>query len=68
MALMNYDPMAGRGDSPFGPCDSKLQIAEQAGVGTRDLRRIEVVGTPIAEARFDFRALRERREARKPDA
>jgi hypothetical protein len=26
------------------------------------------VGTPIAEARFDFRALRERREARKPDA
>ena len=62
MALMNYDPMAKRGEMPFGPCDNKLELAERAGIGTRDLRRIEVIGTPIEQARFDFKALRIRRE------
>jgi hypothetical protein len=47
--------MADRGTPPFETCDSTLRLAEQLGVGTRDLSRIEVLGTPIAEARFDFR-------------
>jgi uncharacterized protein (DUF362 family) len=55
-ALMGFDPMADRGAPPFETCDSTLRLAEQLGVGTRDLRRIEVVGTPIREAVFRFRA------------
>jgi hypothetical protein len=39
---------------PFEKCESTLQLAEQLGVGSRDLGQIEVLGTPIAKARFDF--------------
>jgi uncharacterized protein (DUF362 family) len=57
MAVMGFDPMAIRGTAPFETCDSTLLLAEQLGVGTRDLKRIEVVGTPIREALFSFRAV-----------
>ena len=63
MALMGFDPMADRGTPPFERCDSTLKLAEDVGVGTRDLKRIEVLGTPIAEARFDFAGLRKARRA-----
>jgi len=54
-ALMGFDPMAGRGTPPFENRDSTLQLAEENGVGTRDLDRIEVIGAPIQDAVFDFR-------------
>ena len=54
MAAMGFDPMADRGTAPFETCDSTLRLAEHLGVGTRDLSRIEVVGTPISKARFRF--------------
>lgn len=54
MATMGFDPMADRGTPPFETCDSTLRLAEHLGVGTRDLSRIEVVGTPISQARFRF--------------
>jgi uncharacterized protein (DUF362 family) len=57
LALMGFDPMADRGTAPFERCDSSLKLAEELGVGTRDLQRIEVIGTPIAQARFNFRAV-----------
>jgi uncharacterized protein (DUF362 family) len=57
MALMGFDPMADRGTPPFERCDSTLRLAEQLGVGTRDLNQIEVLGTPIAKARFNFRTV-----------
>ena len=57
MALMGFDPMADRGTAPFERCDSLLRLGEDLGVGTRDLKRIEVIGTPITQARFDFRAV-----------
>jgi uncharacterized protein (DUF362 family) len=63
MALMGFDPMAERGTPPFEVCDSTLKLAEDAGVGTRDLKRIEVIGTPIAQAVFDFAGMRKRRRA-----
>ena len=63
MAVMGFDPMAERGTPPFERCDSTLQLAEAVGVGTRDLKRIEVIGTPIAEARFDFASIRRKRLA-----
>lgn len=66
MAAMNYDPMAPRGQVPFDvPCENTLQLAEEKGLGTRDLKRIEVVGTPVSEVMFDFKALRARRAARR---
>lgn len=54
-ALMGFDPMAERGAAPFEKSDSTLMLAEQLGLGTRDLHRIEVIGVPISQARIDFR-------------
>ncbi len=54
-ALMGFDPMADRGTAPFEKCDSTLKLAEQLGLGTRDLNRIEVIGVPISKARISFR-------------
>jgi len=56
----------GRGTPPFETCDNTLKLAEEAGVGTRDLKRIEVIGTPIADARFDFAAIRQKRRGAPP--
>jgi uncharacterized protein (DUF362 family) len=55
VALMGFDPMADRGKAPFETCDSTLRLAEELGAGTRDLSRIEVVGTPIRDAVYPFR-------------
>jgi uncharacterized protein (DUF362 family) len=55
MAIMGFDPMAERGTAPFETCDNTLRLAEELGVGTRDLRQIEVIGTSIREALFKFR-------------
>lgn len=55
MAVMGFNPMADRGTAPFEHCDSTLRLAEELGVGSRDLRRIEVIGAPIEQVRFDFR-------------
>ena len=55
MAIMGFDPMADRGTAPFETSDNTLRLAEELGVGTRDLRQIEVIGTPIKEALFKFR-------------
>ena len=63
-AVMGFDPMAARGTPPFETCDNTLRLAEDAGLGTRDLKRIEVVGTPVVLARFDFASLRRARRAR----
>jgi uncharacterized protein (DUF362 family) len=63
MAVMNFDPMADRGTPPFETCDSTLRLAEEAGIGTRDLKRIEVVGSRIEQVRFDFAGLRKQRRS-----
>jgi uncharacterized protein (DUF362 family) len=57
-ALMGFDPMADRGRPPFETCDSTLRLAEDHGVGTRDLQKIEVVGAPIRGNVFSFRERR----------
>ena len=54
-AVMGFDPMADRGTVPFEVCDSTLRLAEDLGVGTRDLKRIEVIGGSIADVVFDYR-------------
>src|SRR6201994_3770005 len=54
MAVMGYDPYAERGTPPFIRGDNSLRFAEEAGIGTRDLKRIEVVGLSIKDAHIDF--------------
>jgi uncharacterized protein (DUF362 family) len=63
MSVMGFDPMADRGTPPFEACDSTLRLAEDRGLGTRDLKRIQVIGTPVEQARFDFAAIRRKRRA-----
>ncbi|MCS6954299.1 MAG: DUF362 domain-containing protein [Bryobacterales bacterium] len=53
-AVMGYDPRAERGTAPFRDCDNTLRLAEAVGLGTTDLRRIEVRGLSIREALFPF--------------
>jgi len=55
MAIMGFDPMADRGKPPFELCDNMLRFSEELGVGTRDLRNIEVIGTPIKDVVLNFR-------------
>jgi uncharacterized protein (DUF362 family) len=54
-AVMGYDPRAQRGTKPFETCDNTLLLAEELGVGSADLSRIEVRGAPIAKVRTEFR-------------
>ena len=45
---------APRDTPPFRKCDNTLLLAEANGVGSADLKRIEVVGVPIATAVYKF--------------
>jgi uncharacterized protein (DUF362 family) len=66
MAVMGFDPMADRGTPPFESCESIVKLAEEAGLGTRDLKRIEVLGAAIAESKFDFAQIRKTRRSTPP--
>lgn len=55
-AIMGYDPRAVRGAKPFRTCDNTLLLAEAHGIGTTDLKRIEVRGVPIAQALYRYEA------------
>lgn len=61
MAVMGFDPMADRGRAPFETSDNTLRLAEELGVGTRDLKRIAIAGAPIRDVLCDFRNLTEPR-------
>ena len=63
MSVMGFDPLADRGTPPFERCDSIVKLAEEAGLGTRNLSRIEVIGASIADVRFDFAAIRKQRRS-----
>ena len=43
-------------DEPFQYADNMMLLAEAVGLGSADLKKIEVRGTPIKDARFDFEA------------
>jgi len=53
-AVMGYDPAAKAGTGPF-PGDNHLAMAFELGLGTLDLKEIEVVGVPLKEAAHPFR-------------
>jgi uncharacterized protein (DUF362 family) len=49
--LMGFaEPRAPRGQAPFIHCENHLLLAEQAALGTADLKKIEVRGMPIQKA------------------
>ena len=54
MSAMGYNPRAARGTAPFRNCENTLLLAEGHGVGTTDLARIEVRGTPIQQALYRY--------------
>jgi uncharacterized protein (DUF362 family) len=57
VAVMGYtNPQATRGTAPFTSCDNHLLLAEQAGVGTADLSKIEVLGMSISQALYPYPA------------
>lgn len=54
MGVMGYDPKARRGTRPFIRGDNTLTLAEDVGIGTADLYRIEVAGLAIKDAIYDY--------------
>jgi uncharacterized protein (DUF362 family) len=52
-ALMGYNPRDRR-KGVFARCENTLLLAEELGLGSADLKQIEVRGTSIAEAMFPF--------------
>lgn len=55
-AVMGYNPTADRGTRPFETCDNTMLLAERHGLGTTDLKRIEVRGLSVEQALFPFSA------------
>lgn len=53
-AVMGYDPRAARGVHPFDYGDNTFLLAEQAGLGSADLARIDVRGMTIEKARYPY--------------
>ena len=54
MAVMGYSHQAERGTKPFLRGDNTLRLAEAVGLGTTDLKRIEVAGLSIKDAFCDY--------------
>ena len=59
-AAMGFDPQAEHGQFPFQG-DNHLRLLAAVGVGTNDLKRIEVRGLPLAQAVFPYQP-RDRRQ------
>jgi len=55
-AVMGFDPRAAHFTLPFETRENHLLIAEQAGIGTADVSRIDVRGLRIEDVRTPFRA------------
>jgi uncharacterized protein (DUF362 family) len=55
-AVMGYNTRASRGDAGFPHCDNMLVLAEQRGLGSTDLKRIEVRGVSIEDALYRYDA------------
>ncbi|MFZ5828741.1 MAG: DUF362 domain-containing protein [Planctomycetota bacterium] len=56
-AVMGFDPMAAHSRPPFQG-ENHLRLLAEAGVGTNDPARIEVLGVPLKDAVFPFQARR----------
>jgi hypothetical protein len=53
-AVMGYNPRSRRGEPGFRKCDNQLVLAEQRGLGSCDLQRIDVRGISIEQALYKY--------------
>ena len=53
-AVMGFDPTTEYPEAPFLYGENYLNLARDLGLGSNDLDKIEVVGVPIDEVRFNF--------------
>ena len=53
-AMMGYNPRATRGTAPFANADNTMLLAEAVGVGSTDLKRIDVRGVSIEQALYRY--------------
>jgi len=53
-AAMGFDPLAGPPTLPFIRSDNYLTMAGELGMGSNDLRRVEVVGTALDDVKVQF--------------
>ncbi len=53
-AVMGYDPRAAHRTKPFENGENHLLLAEQAGLGTADLTRIDVRGLSVEKALYPY--------------
>ena len=58
-AAMGFDPLASPPTPPFIRADNYLTIAEYIGMGSNDLRNIQVIGASIDDVEFNFEPARE---------
>ncbi len=66
VSVMGYaNPRATRGTAPFQTADNHLLFGEQAGVGTADLSKIDVLGMTIAQAIYPYPSQAAGRTSRK---
>lgn len=63
VAVMGFDPMSDRGTAPFETSDNMLRLAEDVGIGTRRLNRIEVLGKRISDVVYNYAAHQRRNVA-----
>lgn len=56
MSIMGFDARAGRGTGAFARarCENHLLLAEQKGIGTADLQRIDLRGLTLDQARHPY--------------
>jgi uncharacterized protein (DUF362 family) len=66
VSVMGFDPMAERPKPPFASADNMLRLGEEIGVGLRDPKKNELMGVSIADALFDFNAVRARIQSQTP--
>lgn len=51
---MDYDPAGARDTPPLRHCDNTIKLAEAVGLGSADLKQIEVRGLSVKDALFRF--------------
>ncbi|WP_162601303.1 DUF362 domain-containing protein [Occallatibacter savannae] len=54
-AVLGYDPLSERGEPPFVRSDNTLRLADEALLGTCDVRKIDLVGLTLDDARTKIR-------------
>jgi uncharacterized protein (DUF362 family) len=65
-AVMGYNPRATRGDPGFPRSDNQFVLAEQRGLGSTDLKHIDIRGLPLEKALYYYESVRPRQTLPQP--